>query len=103
MDVGIDITSIERFKDKKTRFIEYILTNEERADFSCCVDANKARFLATHWACKEAIFKATQDKDYLKYTIKKDENGKPYVLGHDDMKISISHEGDMVVAICIKF
>ncbi len=101
-DIGIDITSINRFVDFKPNYIDRILTIEEKQIFNSLSNEKKATFLATRWAAKEAIFKATQDNKYLSYSILNDENGKPYILNHQELKISISHEDNLVIAIVIK-
>lgn len=101
LDVGIDITSIERFKNRKDNFIKRILTEEEYSVYSELSLVKKPVFLATRWACKEAIFKATEDPKYLDYSILNTKTGKPFILNHSNMKVSISHEGDTVIAIVI--
>lgn len=101
MDVGIDITSIERFKNRDDKFISYILTPEEYSVYNNLSPNKKPVFLATRWACKEAIFKATEDPKFLEYSILNTSTGKPYILNYPDMKVSISHEGDTVIAIVI--
>lgn len=102
MDIGVDLTTISRFIDVKERFIKRVLTSDEYADFLLLPQEKKASFLAVHWAVKEALFKITQDKNYLSYTIKHMDNGKPYILNHDNFKVSISHESDMVIAVVLK-
>lgn len=101
LDVGIDITSIKRFNDRKDSFIKRILTEEEYSVYNELSIVKKPVFLATRWACKEAIFKATEDPKYLEYSILNSKSGKPYVLNHENMKVSISHEGDTAIAIVI--
>lgn len=98
MDVGVDLTVISRFKDRSDKFIDKVLTNEEKLIFNRLNNDRKIVFLATRWACKEAIFKATQDNKYLEYSILNNDNGKPYVLNHPEIKISISHDGDYAIA-----
>ena len=102
MKVGIDIADISRFdKTENQRLISRILTEEEQVLYNSLCDKRKVSFLAGRWAVKEAIFKATQDKDYLKYSVLNDEKGAPFVVGHPEMSISISHEQGFAVAICI--
>ncbi len=101
MKVGIDLTRISRFENKKDNFINRILTKVELEEFNKLNDDSKSTFLAVRWACKEAIFKATQDPLYLQYSILKEPTGKPYVLDHPEMSISISHEGDYVTSIVL--
>ncbi len=103
MEIGIDATSISRFKDVGKHFIKRILTEIEYEEYKKLNDEEKkATFLATHWAVKEAIFKASQDLNFLTYTLKHTYNGKPYILEHDELKISITHENDLVIAIVLK-
>lgn len=101
MEVGIDITSIKRFENRSDRFIKNILTEEEFSEYSNLSFKAGILYLAIRWACKEAIFKATQDLNYLKYVILNYEDGRPYVLGHPEIKISIGNDEDFVTAIVI--
>ncbi len=101
MDIGVDITGISRFKNRKERFVNCILTEEELRLYHTLSEEKKPVFLATRWACKEAIFKATQNKNYLQYSILNDTNGKPYVQNEPKMHISISHESDTVIAFVV--
>lgn len=101
MKVGIDLTRISRFDNRKENFINRILTKVELEEFNKLNDDSKSTFLAVRWTCKEAIFKATQDPLYLEYSILKLPSGEPYVLNHPEMSISISHEGDLVTSIVI--
>lgn len=101
LDVGIDITSIKRFENRKEKFIRCILTEEEYSIYKDLSPNKMCVFLATRWACKEAIFKATEDSKYLEYSILNSPTGKPYILNHPNMRVSISHEGDTVIAIVI--
>lgn len=102
LDIGIDIVSISRFHGKDAGFAKSFLTPSELLVFSSFSQKkSKEAYLASRWASKEAIFKATQDKDFLKYSILNDSSGKPYIEGHPEMKISISHDGDAAIAIVI--
>jgi len=101
MEVGIDTTRISRFTKKSEQFIKKILTEREYKTYISLDEKQRVVYLAVRWACKEAIFKATQDKDYFKYTILNYESGKPYVLDYEKYKLSITHEGDYVTAIVI--
>lgn len=101
MEIGVDITTISRFKNRSDRFIKTILGLEEYNLYLSINPNAKETFLATRWASKEAIFKATNDKDYLKYQILNNESGKPYVLNHPEIKISLSHENDTVIAFVV--
>ena len=101
MEIGVDITTISRFKNRSDRFIRTILGDEEYNLYLSLNPNLKETFLATRWASKEAIFKAINDKDYLKYQILNSDVGKPYVLNHPEIKISISHENDSVIAFVV--
>lgn len=101
MEIGIDMTTIGRFENAKERLINRILTKNEKDEFLNLPKENKATFLAIHWAVKEAIFKATQDCNYLSYEIQKNSDGKPFVVHHPELKISISHEKNSVIAIAL--
>lgn len=102
MKVGIDLTKISRFSKSQKLWRDKILTSFEKIEYDNLSEDKKLKFLAVHFSFKEAIFKATQDKSYLSYEIRKEENGKPYVYNHDELEISCSHEDDYVVTICIK-
>ena len=101
MEVGIDLVLVSRFINKSEHFINRVLTEKELSLYSLLNEEKRIIFLASRWACKEAIYKATQDEKYLSYSILNNEKGKPYVDGFPNMSISISHDGDYVIAICI--
>lgn len=97
--VGIDLVEIARISLKDT-FVHYILTEDELTVFNEIRTENrKKEYLAGRFAAKEAIFKASQDREYLSYSILNKENGMPYVKDHPEMNISISHDGGMAVAV----
>lgn len=103
MEIGIDLVDISRFKNLKEHFIKRILTSVEFEEYLKIDEEKKPIFLAERWAVKEAIFKATQDKMYLSYSMLHYDNGKPYILNHDEIKISISHEGNNLIAVALIF
>ncbi|MGL5204891.1 MAG: 4'-phosphopantetheinyl transferase superfamily protein [Metamycoplasmataceae bacterium] len=95
--VGIDITSIERFKNKDEKFAEKILSNDELINWKNI--ETKDVFLATRWAIKEAIFKC--DNKYFNFReidIKKIDNKYCF----SSFGISTSRENDYIIAIAIK-
>lgn len=102
MRIGVDIAYIPRFKDVDEHFIKRILTNDEIIQYQKLSSEKRILFLAGRWASKEAIYKANNKNDYLHYTILNEENGKPYVKNHPEIKISISHDNDYVVAFVIE-
>lgn len=98
MNVGIDIVKISRFENKDIHFIKRVLTEKELLVYNNLIEEKKTQYLASRWACKEAIFKANKDEHYLSYSILNKENGEPYVDDHEEIKISISHDGEYAVA-----
>lgn len=103
MEIGVDIANICDFSGRDERFYRFFLKENEYEKFSSFKsEKRKAEFAAARWACKEAIFKATQDKNYLFYRIDNDESGKPFVIDHPELKVSISHHGEYAVATVLK-
>ncbi len=99
-DVGIDVTQISRFADAHDSLINRILSPKEKELYE--KEVNKAAFLASRFASKEAYFKATQDKtNFNEISVLNDANGKPYIEGHDELALSISDESGLSVAIVI--
>ncbi len=99
--VGTDIVYIPRVVLKQS-FIDYVLTEDERIVYEKIhLDKRKKEFIAGRIACKEAIFKAKQDSEYLSYSILNASNGKPYVKDHPEIEISISHDQDYALAFVI--
>lgn len=97
--VGIDIVDIQRVK-LIDAFIRTVLTAAEQKELEQRhTEAAKKEYLAGRFAVKEAIFKATQDQEYLHYSCLNAENGKPYILDHPEMDVSISHDGHIAAAI----
>lgn len=97
--VGIDIVQISRIK-LDTPVVSYILTDKEMQELEKkSGEQAKLNYAAGRFAAKEAIFKATQDRGYLQYSILTAANGAPYVDGHPEISISISHDGGIAAAI----
>lgn len=95
--LGTDITSISRFRNVKESFVKKILHLEEIKEMKKI--KNKSRFLAAHWAIKEALFKADNKlSSYSKIWIKKKDNKYKY----KNFLISTSTEGNYYFAIVIK-
>ncbi|MBU4690747.1 4'-phosphopantetheinyl transferase superfamily protein [Mycoplasma zalophi] len=95
--VGIDITSISRFLNKNDEFAKRILSSEEFKEYQTI--NNKSKYLATRWAIKEAIFKADNTfNTFSNINIKKD-----HKYHFKNFDISTSSEGDLVIAMAIKF
>lgn len=126
---GIDIVNVDRIEKAFARFgskfVAKVLSSNEMEDFSRCRDADKAAFLAKHFAVKEAVSKAIgcglingsplhfRDISLHHYTF-----GKPYILlteklvylansmtgiegANINFHVSISDEKNMVIASVI--
>ena len=52
--IGIDLTSIKRFKNKKLNFVQKVLSDDEFLEWQNI--ENKELYLAQRWSIKEAIF-----------------------------------------------
>ncbi len=95
--VGIDITSIDRFKNKDEKFANKILSNEEFLEWSNT--EYKALYLAKRWAIKEAIFKSdNQFSIFSNINLEKINNKYRF----KNFEISTSREDDYVIAIALK-
>lgn len=96
--IGVDITSIKRFENKKMAFIKKILSQEEMLDWE--KSHNKELFLAQRWSIKEAIFKANNNfHDYSKINLERENGGKFFFK---NFEISTSKENDYVIAFVME-
>lgn len=104
--IGVDIAFVDRFKKiKKEDYLTWrkFYTNKEWC--YCMEGGDRHVRLATIFAAKEAVFKASAGKigSLLDIKINHEENGRPIVdvevpdLGN--FSLSISHDGDYVVAM----
>lgn len=99
--IGTDIVYLPRIQNDSA-FSRYVLTEDEQKEYQARrTEKRKAEYLGGRFAAKEAIFKATQDPDYLKYSILNDEKGRPYVKDHPEIQISLSHDQDYAVAFAV--
>ena len=102
--IGNDIIETERVKNLYEKygdkFKKRVYTNKE-IEYCEKKNTNKYQSYAGRFAAKEAIFKATQDKEYLSYSILNTSDGKPYVKDHPEIEISISHDQDYALAFVI--
>ncbi len=95
--VGIDITSIDRFKTKGDTFAKKILSKEEYSEWT--ISETKDIFLATRWAIKEAIFKSDNNFSNFSNINLKKINSK-YCF--KEFQISTSRENNYIIAIALK-
>lgn len=97
--IGTDIIEHERVNLK---IAKRILTDQEYKRFSELNEELQVEYLASRFAAKEAIVKATNKK----YTINQIEilnldSGKPICNNIDNIELSISHEKKYSVAFAI--
>ncbi|QJG66984.1 4'-phosphopantetheinyl transferase superfamily protein [Mycoplasma phocoenae] len=102
---GIDIALVKRFKKINRKTIERFLSPNEAEIFKklrnekFLKENTKTLFLATRWAIKEALFKAdNQNYKYSEIDIKKIND----VYTYENYSISVSHDGEYVIASAIK-
>ena len=96
--IGTDIVYLPRLSLEDS-FVRRILTEEEYSLYlERKTEKKKRNFLGGRFAAKEAIYKVTQDPEYLSYSVLQDEKGRPFVKGHPEFEISIAHDGDYTVA-----
>ena len=98
--VGTDIVSIKRVQEilNKNRdgFINRVLTEHERALFANKSDS--AAFCAKRFAAKEAFSKALgtgigRVVSFQDLTVRKNENGKPYFLPSEKLRLYLQEKG----------
>lgn len=96
--IGCDIVKISRFEINLERLAKHILTDKERIEYDKTL--MKTEYLAGRWCAKEAIYKVVGKTEKL--SILNEESGKPYVLNHSELYISISHEKEYCMAVALK-
>jgi phosphopantethiene--protein transferase domain len=103
MKVGIDLTHIERFKNKDF-LAKSILCDSELIEYEKSI--NKAQYLASRFALKEALIKCLElsilSVKLSTIHVMKKENGAVYIdyMGKE-YNCSLSHEEDYCVGIVI--
>ena len=97
--IGVDIIKISRAKDLHDDFPYRILSSEDDEE-------NKARFLATRWAAKEAYVKASNNRkiDFRSISVMNDENGKPTLKFNNKIigEVSLSHDDYAIAFVLLK-
>jgi holo-[acyl-carrier protein] synthase len=92
--IGTDVVSIERIRGvlerHGQRFVDRVLTPEERARYARASEKIKAGHLAKRWAAKEAFAKAIGTGIHPPFTwqsitVGRDPKGKPLVVPSPDM------------------
>lgn len=96
--IGIDITSIKRFENKKKIFVKKILSEKEFLRWE--KSENKELFLAQRWSIKEAIFKANNKyHNFADIDITRETSGK---FSFKNFEISTSKENEYIVAFVME-
>lgn len=92
--IGIDITSISRFKRISSRLPR--LGKRFNASWSTPKEAAK------WWACHEAVIKCLgSPPDWNDTQILFKSGSAPEFVGEQQIALSLSHEGDHVIAIAV--
>ncbi len=109
MKIGIDLVEHKDIVNKDERFIKRVLSEEEFIYYSKITNAKrKIEYIASRFACKEAIFKCYEKMDppfdFRNISILNNKNGAPYVLINQkttQLQISLSHTEHYSVAVAI--
>lgn len=113
--IGIDIVRISRISHllakSKSRFLQRVLHPSELEVYSKLPDIRRAQYVAGSWAAKEALFKTLdtsaqksfQFKDWYRFAQEK----RPFIGRegwdtNEEFLLSISHDGDMLVATVLR-
>lgn len=105
---GIDIVElyrIEQLIQRQKKFVNRILTNDEKEVFIKLSEHRKVEFLAGRFAAKEAYSKAVgtgigKSLSFLDIEITANNLGKPFIKKPSDYKVhlSISHSKEYAIA-----
>lgn len=100
--IGVDLAMLSRFKDKDEKFIKKILTNKEYQQYQALSSNRQIEYLAGRFAAKEAYYKAINNPKvgYLDIEVLDDYFAGPKI-NDSKAKLSISHDGDYVIAFVI--
>ena len=100
--IGADIVSIERIAGvlarHGSRFVNRVLTPDERARYERTNEKAKPGHLAKRWAAKEAFAKAIGTGIHPPFTwqsitVGRDSKGKPLVIPNEEMAKHLKHMG----------
>lgn len=116
--IGVDIIEIDRIRKSIERFGDHFLNKiytQNELDY-CLAKHNKYQHLAARFAAKEAIYKAIasgweKEATWKNIEITNEQNGLPivkflgklndFILDGKEIKISLSHSENYVVAVAI--
>ncbi len=102
---GIDITSIERKEFNNKKLIDRFLSINEKEQLNKLTNSTeKLKFIASHWAIKEAFFKAIDIKIPFNKINITHINNRPVIKSNDYQNIiSVSYESNLLVASVILY
>lgn len=108
MKIGIDLVEHQDIVNKDERFIKRVLSEEEYTYYQTISSCKrKVEYIASRFACKEAIFKCftrMEHFDFRNISILNEKNGAPYVLLNQkklELQISLSHTEHYSIAVAI--
>lgn len=111
-EIGVDIVEFAQIKGKiNDRFIQRILSNRELSRYNnISNNQRKLEFIAGRFAAKEAYTKVYKNfntpLNFVDVEVLTDEFGAPYIeskyMPNDNVKVSISHSKNYVIAVCLK-
>lgn len=105
--IGIDIIELSRVEElikRQQKFVDRVLTDNEKQRFAELSAVRRTEFLAGRFAAKEAYAKAVgtgigKELSFLDIEIETDEFGKPFIAKPMvNAHVSISHSRDYCVA-----
>jgi holo-[acyl-carrier protein] synthase len=106
--IGLDIVELKRIEaisNRQEKFIDRILTANEKNKYLTLTNRRRIEFLAGRFAAKEAYSKAVgtgigKNLSFLDIEVANDRNGKPYIAKplQERVHLSISHSTDYAVA-----
>lgn len=113
--IGIDIVRISRISHllakSKSRFLNRVLHPSELDICSRLPDTRKAQYVAGSWAAKEALFKtldiAAQKEFQFRKWYRFAQEKRPFIGRenwdkNEEFHLSISHDGDILVATVLR-
>lgn len=97
--IGLDAVDVLRVKNS---IAKKVLSAEEREEFEKLPLSQQSLFLATRFAVKEALFKATQTSLSMnQVTLFHQFNGQPVIREFPKAFVTITHEAHLVIALVI--
>lgn len=107
--IGVDITKNCRFEsyiDNLYKLKKILSDQEIKYLQKVSSSKRKLEFIASRFACKEALFKACNIPfSFNNVSVLNEENGAPYIvcdfLETDNVKVSISHEEEYSIAFVL--